>query len=143
MPFGSQILRATKMWLFLTVVFFGFILIAGIRDFRECYWLKKDAKRGVAIITKERQHGMVDYRYTVDRHDYTGESHRNYEEEKYRNVHPGEESLVYFSASHPWLSSLETPVFPPRSTLFYLAGPLVLGIVAIRSLTRSRKTDAA
>jgi hypothetical protein len=137
MPDAAQILRAAQIWLVLTVLFFGFILVGGIRDFRECYWLKKDAKRGTAIITEQRQHGVVEYRYTVDQHEYTGRSQRNQEQEKYRNVGPGEESPVYFSASHPWLSSLEVPVFPPRSTLFYLAGPLVLAVAAIMSLTRN------
>jgi len=143
MTVAPQILRAAKICLLLTFIFFGFILVGGIRDFWECYWLKRDAKQGMAFITKERQHGMVEYSYTVDQREYAGESQRNQEQEKYRNVHPGEESPVYFSASHPWLSSLERPSFPPRSTLFYLAGPLVLGVFAIRSLTRSRKTHAA
>src|SRR4051794_24312837 len=106
---APHILRAAKIWLSLTVIFYGFILVGGMRDFWECYWLTRDAKQGMAIVTKERQHGLVEYRYMVEQREYTGESQRNHEQEKYRNVHLGEESLVYFSASHPRLSSLETP----------------------------------
>lgn len=143
MTVAPQILRAAKKWLLLTFIFFGFILVGGMRDFWECYWLTRDARQGMAVVTKERQHGIVEYRYAVDQCEYTGESRRNQEQEKYRNVRLGGESPVYFSASHPWLSSLEAPSFPPRSTLFYLVGPLVLGIVAIGSVMRSRKSYAA
>jgi|SRR5258708_15613575 len=143
MTVAPPILRAAKIWLLLTVIFFGFILVGGMRDFWECYWLTTDARQGMAVVTKERPHGVVEYRYAVDQREYTGESQRNREQEKYRNVRLGEESPVYFSGSHPWLSSLEAPSFPPRSTFFYLAGPLVLGVFAAWSLTRSRKTYAA
>ena len=34
---------------------------------------------------------------------------RNYQDPRYRNVHPGDKSVVHYSASHPWMSSLGWP----------------------------------
>ena len=74
----------------------------------------------MAMLTKEREHGIVEYKYSVDGRNYTGISQRNWDIVKYREVPVGQESIVYYSASHPWLSSLETPMFPTRATIFLL-----------------------
>lgn len=75
------------------------------------YWLLKDAKRGTAIVTKElwSGHNAVGYKYVVDQREYSGQSARNWQEQNYSKVQVGEESVVYFSASHPWLSLLYMP----------------------------------
>jgi hypothetical protein len=111
------------------VLVFVFILGRAIFGFLEGerigYWLKRDAQQGMATIAKERQHGVVDYKYSVDGQNYTGISQRNWDIEKYRYVGVGQESIVYYSSSHPWLSSLETPQFPTTGTIFLLmATPL-------------------
>jgi hypothetical protein len=54
-------------------------------------------------------HNGVAYRYTVNHNEYTGKRMRNYRDPRYRNVHPGDKSVVYYSASHPWMSSLRRP----------------------------------
>jgi hypothetical protein len=105
--------------LWIGVIALVYFFVAGVRVFWTSYWLAKDAKQSVALITRGGAHGVVDYTYAADDHQYTGSSRRNWENEKYRNVFIGEQSIVYFSASHPWISSLETPLFPPRTTLFY------------------------
>ena len=53
----------------------------------------------------------MQYRYSVNNREYVGQSFRNRNIPKYKTVgvQPGEKSVVYFSASHPWLSSLEMP----------------------------------
>lgn len=103
-----------------------FIVVTG-KAFWYSYWLTEDPKQALALITEEHDHGTVSYKYTVNHHEYAGLSQRNWEKPEYRNVHAGEQSIMYFSASHPWISSLETPVFPPRALLAYV---MFLGVLA-------------
>ncbi len=75
------------------------------------YWLITDGKPGVAVVTKElwSGHNQIGYTYTVNHADYTGKSARNWKDPKYANVQIGEQSVVYYSASHPWISLLNKP----------------------------------
>jgi hypothetical protein len=75
------------------------------------YWLLTDSREGVATITKElwSGHGQVGYTYAVDQSSYTGKSTRNWQDERYSDVPVGGVSVVYYSASHPWLSLLYKP----------------------------------
>jgi hypothetical protein len=74
-------------------------------------WLLNDAQKGTAIITRElwSGHNAVGYRYVVDQSQYSGRSGRTWQDPKYSKVKVGEESVVFFSASHPWLSRLYMP----------------------------------
>ncbi len=125
------------------VIVLAYFLIYAIRVFWMSYWLAADGEQSIALITKERAHGVVSYRYSANDHEYTGASQRNWENERYRNVHTGQESIVYFSASHPWISSLETPCFPPRTTLLHVLVLLFLGSWVFLWLERSRGSSAA
>jgi hypothetical protein len=95
------------------------------------YWLLKDGQPGMAVVTKEYWggHGQVIYRYVVNQQEFTGISKRNWQEEKYKSVRPGEEAVVYFSASHPWLSLL----YKPDVIVEILPAliPLVLGVFVV------------
>ncbi|SPE54233.1 hypothetical protein SBV1_1770021 [Verrucomicrobia bacterium] len=73
------------------------------------FHLMQNAQQTKALITKEHAHGVVDYKYTVEGKEYDGKGQRNWDLGIYRNVTVGEESIVYFSTSHPWMSSLEMP----------------------------------
>jgi hypothetical protein len=75
------------------------------------YWLLKDGRESMAVVTYPlwTGHNAVAYRYTVDGKAYTGKSGRNYRDPRYRDVQAGVESVVYYSVSHPWLSSLRKP----------------------------------
>ncbi len=89
------------------------------------YWLTKDAREATAVVTKELSHGVVDYKYSVGANEYTGRSQRNWEQEKYRNIGIGQKSILFYSSSHPWLSSLETPQFPrPGLIVLLIALPI-------------------
>jgi hypothetical protein len=81
------------------------------------YWLAFDAQRSLAVITKEHSHGVVDYRYVVNKAEYLGCSMRNWDEPKFRDVGVGQESVVFFSSSHLWLSSLEAPGFSAHTAI--------------------------
>src|SRR4051794_13400096 len=89
------------------------------------YWLLTDARKGTAIVTKElwSGHNAVGYQYDVDHRQYHGQSGRNWQDQKYSTVQVGEESVVFFSASHPWLSLL----YMPRGVLEGL--PVILIVV--------------
>ncbi len=97
----------------------GFVIAIALGDFlflqaRSAwtnYWLLQDGQQGMAIVTNElwSGHNAVGYRYTVNEKEYTGRSGRNWKIEKYSKVPVGGESVVYFSASHPWLSLLYEP----------------------------------
>jgi hypothetical protein len=77
------------------------------------FWLRTDGVQVTAMITAEHSKGQVDYKYNVNGREYAGSSQRNWSHEKYRNVHVGEESIMYYSSSHPGVSSLQDPEFPP------------------------------
>ena len=90
----------------------GFVLLPA-QDAWTSYWLLKDGQKGKAVITKVlwSGHDGVAYRYRANQKEYTGEGARNYEDPKFRvyGAQVGEESIVYYSASHPWLSQLRRP----------------------------------
>ena len=90
----------------------GFILLPA-QDAWTSYWLLKDGQKGKAVITKVlwSGHNGVAYRYRANQKEYTGEGARNYEDPKFRvyGAQVGEGSIVYYSASHPWLSQLRRP----------------------------------
>ena len=77
------------------------------------HWLVKDGTPGMAIVTKEHWagHNAVVYQYRVGQRVYTGQGRRSLHNSKYANVMPGEKTIVYFSASHPWLSAIDLPSF--------------------------------
>ena len=75
------------------------------------YWLLRDGQEGVAVVIADSWsgHNAVDYRYTANQKEYLGSSTRNWHQPKYSKVRAGDQSVVYFSASHPWLSLLYKP----------------------------------
>ena len=90
------------------------------------YWLNKDAQEGRAEVTKVlwTGHNSVGYRYTVDGKEYTGASGRSYRDPRYASVQEGGHSPVWYSASHPWFSTLREP--EPPSTGFSLIGVTIV-----------------
>jgi hypothetical protein len=109
----------TRIGLLGMAVFFGysFIFVNLIYPNWIHFWLHRDAIQTTAIITGTHQHGVVDYSYQIGEKEFTGRSQRNWELEKYRNVGIGQTSIAFYSASHPWLSSLESPQFPRSGTI--------------------------
>jgi hypothetical protein len=82
---------------------YGALLLNGARNVWCHYWVSKDGQSGMAAVIKEAWsgHGAVVYRYAVNQCEYTGDSRRNWEDPRYRDVQPGGKAIVYFSASHP------------------------------------------
>jgi len=75
------------------------------------YWLRTDSQQGIAKVTADYWggHGQVVYYYDVNQKHYTGISGTNWKDPRYDNVRPGGKAVVYYSASHPWLSALYMP----------------------------------
>jgi hypothetical protein len=89
----------------------GWWFLAAVHDSWTTYWLLRDGRTGTAVVTSElwSGHNQVAYTYRVNDHSYKGTSRRNWKDKRYENVRVGEESIAYFSASHPWLSLLYKP----------------------------------
>lgn len=105
----SNIPRVWAALLALLLVYY--FVIGPARELWLNYWLIRDGQQGVAVITKAHWagHGVFIYRYCVNQKTYTGQDHRSYRNPKYANVMAGEETVVYFSSSHPWLSAINMP----------------------------------
>src|SRR5882672_4933409 len=86
----------------------GYFLVRQAQSAWKNYWLLEDSQQGVALVTKEHWggHDRVVYRYVVNEKQYTGASFRNWQDQRFSKVKAGDNSAVYFSASHPWLSLL-------------------------------------
>jgi hypothetical protein len=93
-------------------------LVAGVfifqigRDVWRHHWLVSDAAPTRALITNKHSRGVVDYQYTVDEREYAASIRTHWDVEKFARARIGEESVAFYSTSHPWLSSLETADFP-------------------------------
>ena len=98
-----------RWFLLVPALAIGWFLVSYGRAARERFWVLKDPRPGKATITKDLGRGKVAYVYSVDGNEYRGKSYRNREEQKYREARVGEQSPVYYSASHPWVSLLNKP----------------------------------
>jgi hypothetical protein len=121
-----------RIWVsFLALLLGYYFVVEPARQVWLSYWLVKDGQEGVAIITKEHWagHDVVVYRYRVNQQEYTGQDFRSYQAPQYARVMPGEKSIIYFSASHPWLSAINRP-----RTVMVEGLPVVLLVWAIEVL---------
>jgi hypothetical protein len=103
--------RGARIVALVLAIALGQFLYLRVRESWTNYWLLKDAQKGIARVTKElwSGHNAVGYNYIVDGKEFVGRGARSWDDSKYRDVRVGQESVVYFSASHPWLSQLSMP----------------------------------
>jgi hypothetical protein len=97
--------------LVIAVLLGHFFIVVQAQILWKNHWILKDGQQGIAVVTKVpwTGHKAVAYRYRVNQRDYTGEDARSWQDPRYAHVMVGEESVVYFSSSHPWLSLLNRP----------------------------------
>jgi hypothetical protein len=119
--------------------FFVFQTISGIWV---QHWLVKDGTPGMAVVTKEHWagHNVVVYQYRVGQQVYTGQARRSLQNPKYAHVIGGEKTIVYFSASHPWISAIDLPsiVTIPGLPVVLLAWLLEAGFIITAINPKSR-----
>jgi hypothetical protein len=89
-------------------LFLGWAIYGWCSGAHASYWVLRDGAQTVALITAEGSHGTVYYTYFVAGAQYAGHSHRD----KDSQVGIGGRSPVWYSSSHPWLSSLPKPHSP-------------------------------
>lgn len=113
----------------------GPIFYGGIRASMNSYWLVKDGKQTVAVITNDReQHNVVDYKYSIGGKDYHGFGPRN------NDAKVGEETFTFYSLSHPSISSLRKVSFPsPRLVWACILSFVLLVIVFFTSNRKGSK----
>jgi len=95
------------------------------------YWLSKDPKPVTAVVIDTHPKQIIDYRYTVDGKEFTGTSRREWEEEKAHALQAGETTTIRVSASHPWLSSLQTMRLPWTAFPFVVLMLLLAGFCVV------------
>ncbi|HEV2401518.1 MAG TPA: hypothetical protein VGS27_31570 [Candidatus Sulfotelmatobacter sp.] len=103
---------ADRFWASFLALFLAYFFVLGpIRQVWKDHWLVKDRQQGSAMVVKENWagHDVVVYEYRAGQNVYTGQDRRNRRGPKYANVRPGEKTVVYYSASHPWISSFDPP----------------------------------
>jgi hypothetical protein len=105
-----------RLFMLIPTVMLGRFIISFFHTCWVAFCLTQGAGQTTAIITNERSHGVVDYTYTVESSQYVGHSQRGRDQ----GAAVGGQTLVYFSSARPWLSSLQTPSFPPSGALFML-----------------------
>jgi hypothetical protein len=76
---------------------------------RNAYWLRTDMEQGRAVLMKKAWsgHGAFDYRYSVSQEKHRGVGRPDWRQKPAPRI--GDIVPVYFSTSHPWISSLEKP----------------------------------
>jgi hypothetical protein len=73
------------------------------------YWVLKDGQTTTALVIRAhwRGHGKLEYSYLVKEKEYKG--YCRWRRDSHVTTLAGGHNPVFFSASHPWLSSLYRP----------------------------------
>jgi hypothetical protein len=134
-----------RVWASLLALLLGFFfVVVPIQGLWRDHWLVRDGQEGMAVITKEHWggHGVVVYRYRVGQKVYSGQDHRSWQNPKYAHVMAGENTVVYFSSSHPWLSAINLPrnVVIEGLPVMLLAWSIEVGLVVTVINPKSRWT---
>jgi len=126
----------TRFLILVLLIPLGWWLFGQARSSWRAYWILSDCQQGKAVLTKAYWggHGRFVYRYVVDEKQFTGVSSTDWKDAKYKNVGIGEEAVVYYSASHPWLSLL----YKPEGFLDLLPALIALTLVCFIVITAMR-----
>jgi len=126
-------------WLVWSLIFFGIPIYIGLRETWGCYWLNKDEKQTTAFIIGDSPygHGGVQYAYSVGLEEFKGIGHLPWDAVKHQRVETeAGKATVFYSASHPWISSLEKEHFPPVGLEWCLIGPFIMSLIWWREALR-------
>jgi hypothetical protein len=76
---------------------------------RERYWILTDGQQTMAQVTDVGGHNSIYYTYSAGGTNFTSHGPREYRDPRYSNVGTGGTSTVWYSASHPWISTPRHP----------------------------------
>ena len=112
------LIAGVVLWTMLAVWYWG--------DVRERYWILHDGVRTIGHVTGEGGHNVIYYTYRAAGTRFSGGGPRDYRDERYAHVGVGGESVVWYSASHPWIS---TPCRPDSVLDGSLMGIFIVTLV--------------
>jgi hypothetical protein len=115
-------------------LFVGGMTFSGLRGYWADFWIFQSPKQVTATVTAQQSHGVCEYQYVVNGIPYVGHGQRGRNLPQQAQV--GTPVLVYFSASHPWLSSPDTPGFSPWQALTIMALLLVAELFLVKAVIR-------
>jgi hypothetical protein len=118
------------------VIFALFIALTIFAWGRECwkdFWLYLDGRQIPAILIVQgngMKPGTFVYEYTVKGVQYNGDCRPG------GNAQLGQQTLVFVSRSHPWLSSAQLPSYSPRYAMVVMALLLWLEFYIIKTMIK-------
>ena len=117
----------------IVAVFMSLFVVGMPRGWWGDYWLLRDGQPNRGIVTRLVGRRSVEYRYTVNEKEYWGRCPRNSRDPKYSRVGPGEETVIYYSVSRPWISCVNKPTDVGVGLPVWLLALVfeILGIVTI------------
>jgi hypothetical protein len=106
-----EALNSPRVQASMIAIALAYFLSLAVQGSWENYWVLKDGQTATALVIGLHWsgHGNVDYTYFVKEKEYKGYSRRDWRNARYATVEIGDRCPVFFSASHPWLSSLYRP----------------------------------
>src|SRR2546423_6583328 len=104
----DRLIGLVRFIVLIPMILFGNQIRFYLQSFWTDHWLRKDGTPTQAVITEVHPKRVFNYHYNVDGKRYLGTSSRAWEEEKAHPLRIGDETTVFFSGSHPWLSSMQT-----------------------------------
>ena len=104
----ERLINLIRFIVLIPMIFIGTLIYSHAHRIWIDYWVSKDGQRVSAQVTEAYSKHFFDYRYTVDGKEYAGNDYRDWEDEQIHKLQVGEQTTVFISASHPWLSSLRS-----------------------------------
>jgi hypothetical protein len=96
-----------RFLLLIPILCFGVLIYGNFPRAWKAFWLIKDSKGTLGTITRTYPKRIFDYQYTADGKIYAGRDDRNLASEQFRKLRVGDNTLVFFSSSHPSFSTFE------------------------------------
>jgi hypothetical protein len=98
----NKLFRALAVWLFFSTALSAIPTYLAIQHWRLIHWLNADGRQATATVTSYDR-PVLKYSYTADGKEFTGRLKTS------RQYGVGDKLDVFFSYSHPWISSLGRP----------------------------------
>ncbi len=118
----------------LLALFVGGLIFSSFRGYWADFWIFQSPKQVTATVTAQMSHGVCEYQYLINGIPYVGHGQRGRNLPQQAQV--GTSVPVYFSASHPWLSSPDIPSFSPWQALTIMALLLVAEFFLLKAVIK-------